>query len=179
MSPSLRKSSTTSVRYSLPLTFCPSDRKYYLEVMNYDVWGPWSNAVGPNAPLNDTCAPAADQEGSAVSAVKAWSTAGFPPNRTILGVASYGHSFHVNQSSALDASGNINLYAPFDKSQQPAGDKWDGTAGGVDECGNPNVVGGIFEFWGLIDAGFLLSDGTVANGIEYAFDNCGRTVRTP
>ncbi|KAH9174721.1 glycoside hydrolase [Lactarius sanguifluus] len=108
----------------------------YIEVMNYDVWGSWSNM---------------NQEGSAVSAVKAWSTAGFPANQIILGVASYGHSFHVNKSSALDASGNIQLYAPFDKSQQPAGDKWDDTADGVD-C-----------------------DGTVANGIEYVFDNCSKT----
>ncbi|KAI9444239.1 chitinase [Lactarius indigo] len=147
----------------------------YIELMNYDVWGSWSDGVGPNAPLDDSCAPATEQQGSAVSAVKAWSTAGFPANQIILGVASYGHSFHVNQSSALDASGNIVLYAPFDKSQQPAGDKWDGTASGVDECGNPNVVGGIFDFWGLIDAGFLKCDGTVANGIEYTFDNCNKT----
>ncbi|KAH9057927.1 chitinase [Lactarius deliciosus] len=147
----------------------------YIEIMNYDVWGSWSNGVGPNAPLDDSCAPTSDQEGSAVSAVKAWSTAGFPANQIILGVASYGHSFHVSQSSALDASGNIQLYAPFDKSQQPAGDKWDDTADGVDECGNPNVVGGIFDFWGLIDAGFLRCDGTVADGIKYVFDNCSKT----
>ncbi|KAF8271823.1 chitinase [Lactarius quietus] len=146
----------------------------YIEVMNYDIWGSWSATVGPNAPLNDSCAPAADQQGSAVSAVKAWSTAGFPANQIILGVASYGHSFHV---SALGASGNssIQLYAPFDKSEQPAGDKWDGTAGGTDECGNPNVVGGIFDFWGLIDGGFLTSNGTAANGIDYTFDNCSQT----
>jgi chitinase len=145
--------------------------------MDYDVWGPSSDSVGPNAPLNDSCVPAAEQQGSAVSAVKAWNTAGFPPTQIILGVASYGHSFRVEQSSALDASGNIQLYAPFNKSQQPAGDKWDGTAGGVDQCGNPNVVGGIFHLWGLIDAGFLQCDGTVANGIQYTFDNCSRTVR--
>jgi chitinase len=146
--------------------------------MNYDVWGPsWSDSVGPNAPLNDSCAPAAEQQGSAVSAVKAWSTAGFLANRIILGVPSYGYAFHVNQSSALDASGNIQLYSPFDKSQQPTGDKWDSTVGGVDECGNPNTVGGVFDFWGLIEAGFLQCDGTVANGIQYGFDNCARTVR--
>ena len=132
--------------------------------MNYDVWGSWSDAVGPNAPFNDSCSPASEQEGSATSAVNAWNTAGFPANRIILGVASYGHSYHVNQSSALDASGNLKLYPPFDKSQQPAGDKWDDTAQGVDECGNPNVVGGIFDFWGLIDGGFLKCDGTVADG---------------
>ena len=146
--------------------------------MNYDIWGSWSSAVGPNAPLNDSCAPATDQDGSAVSAVKVWTAAGMPSNQIILGVASYGHSFSVAQSSAL-ASGNIQLYAPFQKSQQPAGDKWDSTAGGTDECGNPNVVGGIFDFWGLVDGGFLTSNGTAASGIDYTFDNCSQTVCAP
>ena len=131
--------------------------------------------MGPNAPLNDSCAPT--PEGSAVSALKAWTTAGFPANKITLGVASYGHSFHVDKNSALDASGNPKLYSPFDKSQQPAGDKWDGTAGGVDACGNPNVVGGNFDFWGLIDGGFLATNGTAASGIDYIFDNCSQTVR--
>jgi len=147
----------------------------FIEIMNYDIWGPFSNSVGPNSPLNDSCAPAADQEGSAISEVKAWITAGFPINQIILGVAAYGHSFHVNQTAALAPFGHINLYPPFNKAQQPAGDKWDSTAGGVDVCGNPNVVGGVFDFWGLIDAGFLLRNGTVASGIEYTFDNCSKT----
>ena len=147
--------------------------------MNYDVWGSWSSGVGPNSPVRDSCASATAQQGSAVSAVKAWTTAGFPANQIVLGVASYGHSFHVNQTSALDSSGNIKLYAPFDKSQQPAGDKWDSTAVGVDVCGNPNVVGGIFKFWGLMDGGFLKDDGTVNDGIKYTFDSCSKTVRAP
>ncbi|KAI0263099.1 glycoside hydrolase [Gloeopeniophorella convolvens] len=145
----------------------------YIEVMNYDIWGPWSSTVGPNAPLDDSCA--SSPEGSAMSAVKAWSGAGFPANQIILGVASYGHSFHVDSSSAVDASGALQFDAPFDKSQQPAGDKWDSTAGGVDQCGNPNVVGGIFDFWGLIDGGFLTDNGTAASGIDYSFDNCSQT----
>ncbi|KAI0253573.1 glycoside hydrolase family 18 protein [Lactifluus subvellereus] len=145
----------------------------YIEVMNYDVWGPWSPSVGPNGALDDSCAPS--HVGSAMSAVKAWSSAGFPAHQIILGVASYGHSFHVTSSNALDASGDIKLYAPFDKSQQPAGDKWDSTAGGADECGNPNVVGGLFNFRGLVDGGFLTKTGTAATGIKYTFDNCSQT----
>lgn len=47
--------------------------------MNYDVWGAWSADVGPNAPLNDSCA--AVQAGSATSAVKAWTDAGFPVSK--------------------------------------------------------------------------------------------------
>jgi len=147
----------------------------YIEVMNYDIWGSWSSTVGPNAPLNDTCAPSTARDGSAVSAVNAWTAAGMPSNQILLGVASYGHSFHVAQSTALSASRNIQLYASFDKSQQPPGDKWDSTAGGTDECGNPNVVGGIFDFWGLINGGFLTSNGTAASGIDYTFDNCSQT----
>ena len=144
--------------------------------MNYDIWGSWSSSVGPNAPLNDSCAPT--PEGSAVSAVKAWTTAGFPANQIILGVASYGHSFHVDDNSALDASGNLKLYPPFDNSQQPAGDKWDSPGGGVGICGNSNVgYSGVFDFWGLIDGGFLTTNGTAASGIDYIFDNCSQTVR--
>ncbi|KAG9316848.1 glycoside hydrolase family 18 protein [Chiua virens] len=64
----------------------------YIAIMNYDVWGSWSPAVGPNSPLNDTCAPPDYQDGSAVSAIKAWTAAGIPVNQIVLGVASYGHS---------------------------------------------------------------------------------------
>ena len=145
--------------------------------MNYDVWGGWSATVGPNAPLNDTCAPPSDQQGSAVSAVQAWTQAGFPANKMILGVAAYGHSFSVNTGAALGASGNISLYPPFNKANQPAGDMWDSTASGVDACGNPNVVGGIFTFWGMIAAGFLTTNGTPSCEVQYTFDNCSQTVR--
>ena len=142
--------------------------------MNYDIWGSWSDSVGPNAPLDDSCAPS--PEGSAMSAVKAWTNAGFPLHKIILGVPAYGHSFHVNSSAAYDSSGKIHPYVPFNKTQQPAGDKWDSTASGVDVCGNPNVVGGLFHLWGLIDGGFLTANGTVAKGIDYVFDRCSKTV---
>src|ERR1700677_5081843 len=119
--------------------------------MNYDDWGSLSSAVGPNSPLNDSCAPPTEQHGSAISAVNAWSKAGFPVSQIMLGVPTYGHSFRVSQSNALDASGNIRLYAPFNQSDQPPGDKWDITAGSVDVCGNPTVTGGTFNLWGLIE----------------------------
>ena len=145
--------------------------------MNYDVWGKSSSSVGPNAPLNDTCAPSSAQNGSAVSAIQAWINAKFPIYQIILGIPSYGHSFRVKKGDALDASGNILLSAPFDKTDQPAGDKWDGTASGVDVCGNANVVGGLFDFWGLIDAGFLNANGTPSSGIHSTYDVCSKTVR--
>lgn len=143
--------------------------------MNYDIWGSWSTAVGPNAPLNDTCAPSGAQEGSAVYAVQAWTSASFPADQILLGVASYGHSFNVPQSSAM-LSDSIATYPAFSAGQQPSGDKWDGIAG-VDQCGNMTAAGGIFDFWGLVEGGFLNGDGTTANGIQYRYDNCSQTVR--
>ena len=52
-----------------------------LAVMGYDVFGAWSSTAGPNAPVNDTCAPSVDQEGCAVSAISNWVNAGFPKNK--------------------------------------------------------------------------------------------------
>lgn len=143
--------------------------------MVYDVWGSWDKTVGPNAPLNDTCAPSAYQEGSAVSAIQAWMSAKFPANQIVLGVASYGHSFFVPRSIAMTPDGGIAAYPAFNASLQPNGDKWDGAAG-VDQCGNPTPVGGIFDFWGMADGGFLNVDGAASNGILYRYDECSQTV---
>jgi len=152
----------------------------YISIMNYDVNGPWSNAVGANSPLNDSCAPLANQGGSAVSAIKAWTAAGMPLHKIVLGVASYGHSYHVDNKDAFvhNASGNDNdvlaSFPPFNRSLQPSGDAWDDVPG-VDVCGRATGVGGNFDFWGLIVAGFLNRNGTVADGIFYRYDECSQT----
>jgi len=151
----------------------------YIAIMDYDIWGSWSSAVGPNAPLNDTCATPSNQQGSAVSAVKAWSNAGIPVGQIVLAVAAYGHSFSVSPSDAF-TSGTTTLaaYPAFNKTNQPLGDAWDDT-GSVDACGVYEAQGGTFRFWGLIDGGFLTTEGTTAPGIYYRFDSCSQTVRNP
>ncbi|KAH7906170.1 glycoside hydrolase family 18 protein [Hygrophoropsis aurantiaca] len=148
----------------------------YIAVMNYDVWGPWSTAVGPNAPLNDTCAAAADQDGSAVSAVRTWGAAGMPANKIVLGVASYGHSFSVPPTDAFVPGSTTQLmaYPAFNASNQPLGDAWDDT-GSVDSCGVYEGPGGDWDFWGLIDGGFLTPQGMPAEGIYYRYDTCSQT----
>ncbi|KAH8115964.1 glycoside hydrolase [Phellopilus nigrolimitatus] len=153
----------------------------FISIMNYDVWGSFSKTVGPNAPLNDTCAPsAADKQGSAVSAVAAWTAAGFPASKIVLGVPSYGHSFSVPTSAAIDNSTGASMtalvaYPSFNAAAQPHGDSWDANGTGVDACNNPNVVGGVFDFWGLIQGGFLTSNGSVASGIAHMYDACSQT----
>ncbi|EGO25950.1 glycoside hydrolase family 18 protein [Serpula lacrymans var. lacrymans S7.9] len=148
----------------------------YIQVMNYDIWGPWSTAVGPNSPLNDTCAPAADRVGSAVSAVAAWTAAGIPKSQIVLGVASYGHSFSVPPTDAFVNGSKTELVAfpAFNASNQPLGDPWDDT-GSVDACGVYEGPGGDWDFWGLIWGGFLTTEGKPAEGIYYRYDECSQT----
>ncbi|KAI0633477.1 chitinase [Trametes polyzona] len=147
----------------------------WIAIMNYDIWGSWSTGVGPNAPLNDTCAAPANQQGSAVSAVAAWKAAGIPANQIVLAVGAYGHSFHVDKSAAL-VGNELAAYPAFVASEQPAGDKWDDPAGGDDGCGTLTTQpGGSFTFWGLIEKQFLNANGTAAPGIDYRFDDCSQT----
>ncbi|KZT10932.1 glycoside hydrolase family 18 protein [Laetiporus sulphureus 93-53] len=147
----------------------------WINVMNYDVWGSWDSTVGPNSPLNDSCAATADQQGSAVSAVAKWTEAGMPAHQIVLGVASYGHSFYVESADAFTAdSYAIASYPAFVSSEQPLGDAWDNTTN-TDVCGDVSGPTGVFDFWGLIDAGFLFENGTVAAGIDYRYDECSQT----
>lgn len=145
----------------------------FITIMNYDVWGSWSTAVGPNAPLNDACAPAQYQQGSAVSAIKKWTSAGLPIKQLALGVAAYGRSFSVEKSVALDSKGRIASYPKFE-SKQPKGDSTDSSSD-VDVCGVKSGYGGAFNFWGLVEGKFLGRDGKPLQGIHYRFDKCSKT----
>jgi chitinase len=150
----------------------------YINVMNYDVWGSWSATAGPNAPLNDSCAPPAMQQGSAVSAVKAWTGAGFPANQIVLGVPAYAHSFSVSQSAAAP-NGSLALYPTFNNAMQPAGEGETANTTSTDECGNTvSGYSGVWNFEGLISSGFLQNNNGTVNpgpGMMYTFDNCSQT----
>ncbi|KAG6854346.1 hypothetical protein C0991_007851 [Blastosporella zonata] len=148
----------------------------FIAVMNYDIWGPWSPTVGPNAPLYDSCAAAANQVGSAASAVAKWTKAGIPNGQLLLGVPAYGHSFRVHKVQAYKSGSSTVLasYPLFDASSHPAGDSWDDLPG-VDVCGNQQNQGGVINFWGLIANGYLNNDGSVKAGISSAYDTCSQT----
>ena len=48
---------------------------------------------------------------------------------------------------------------------------------GPDACGvQINRPGGIFNYWGLVEGGFLKADGNPAAGIDYVYDSCSQTV---
>ncbi|KAI9001092.1 glycoside hydrolase [Trametes punicea] len=65
-------------------------------LMNYDTWGS-SSDPGPNAPLSDSCKNSTQGSASALAAVRAWTAAGFPASKLVLGVPSYGY---LSRSSA-------------------------------------------------------------------------------
>ncbi|KAK7470344.1 hypothetical protein VKT23_001773 [Stygiomarasmius scandens] len=148
----------------------------YIAIMNYDIWGSWSSAVGPNAPLNDTCATSANQQGSAVFAVNKWRNAGFPLDQIVLGVAAYGHSFSVSKADAFanGSSTELAAYPPFNASAFPLGDSWDTSAGTVDKCGVPQNNGGNWDFWAVVQAGLLDQEGKPVDGVPYRFDECSK-----
>lgn len=128
--------------------------------------GQWSTTgVGPNAPLEDSCS--TDQAGSATTAVKTWVAAGFPANKIVLGVPSYGHSFTVTPSNAVNSSGILASYPPFTKFPLTST---------LDQCGNPEAQVDTMDFSVLISDGYLNDDGTASSEVTYRFDNCSQTV---
>ncbi|KAE9409882.1 glycoside hydrolase family 18 protein [Gymnopus androsaceus JB14] len=148
-----------------------------LMLMNYDIWGSWSTAVGPNSPLNDSCAAPENQQGSAVSAVTAWHAAGVPLEKIVLGVASYGHSFSVNKTSAFVPGSTTQLaaYPTFNASDFPLGDSWDNAATVPDACGLLETNGGVYDFWSLIERGYLTAEGNFTSAYPSRYDSCSQT----
>ena len=62
----------------------------YIVLMNYDVWGSSSNP-GPNAPLANLCGNSTQPVASAAGGVKAWTGAGMPREKIVLGMPFYGY----------------------------------------------------------------------------------------
>jgi chitinase len=143
----------------------------WVAIMNYDEYGQFTSTAGPNAALNDSCAPAAARQGSAVAAVAAWTAAGMPAGQLVLGVASYGHAFNVSTGDALPSGGSkLALFPPFRPWTLAAGE----TA--PTECGAVVAKDVQYTFAGLVQAGFLKADGTAADGIHTIYDDCSQTV---
>ncbi|KAF6763139.1 endochitinase [Ephemerocybe angulata] len=148
----------------------------YIAIMNYDLKSNPAIGVGPSSPLDDSCAPSGAKLGSAVSSVAAWSNAGIPNNKLVLGVGAYGHSYDISSAVALSRtnSSSLNSYPSYTPNSRSLGDRWDGDSG-VDVCGVMQAPGGVYTYWGLIEEGFLKSDGSAGEGIALRYDDCSET----
>ncbi|KAK0453443.1 glycoside hydrolase superfamily [Armillaria borealis] len=69
----------------------------WVTIMNYDV-SLSSSTPGPNAPLG-SCSTAKRPDANAKGGLKAWTSAGFPANQIVLGIASYGY---ISKSTAKE-----------------------------------------------------------------------------
>jgi chitinase len=155
---------------------------------NWTAGSPRIQRALPSAPLDDSCYASSPGVtgtgltglGSARSAVEAWMAAGIPASKIVLGVPAYGHSFNVNASTAFLAASSfdphtlLTPYPPYDTLNHTVGDKWDGT-GGLDQCGVFEGPGGIWDFFALVTAGYLLANGTAAPDVPYQWDACSST----
>ncbi|TFK52796.1 glycoside hydrolase family 18 protein [Heliocybe sulcata] len=74
----------------------------YANIMNYDVNGA-SSTPGPNAPLGNLCGTSSQPQASAEAAFSAWTNAGFPASKLMLGLPLYGY---VSKSTATYLTGS-------------------------------------------------------------------------
>jgi chitinase len=76
---------------------------------------------------------------------------------------------------ALNAENStLNAYPAYNPSNTKIGDRWDGE-GGLDVCGVMQGPGGVYTYWGLIEEGFLKSDGSPGKDIVVRYDDCSET----
>ncbi|KAJ1846072.1 hypothetical protein LPJ73_004642, partial [Coemansia sp. RSA 2703] len=91
----------------------------YANLMQYDINGGWNSDTGPNAPFNFESGKGL--QASFVSAIDAWTGAGWPANQLTAGIAFYGRSTIATVDMTKDPN---NQYQP-QQSVVPLGDSED------------------------------------------------------
>ncbi|KAL0075401.1 glycoside hydrolase family 18 protein [Phycomyces blakesleeanus] len=95
----------------------------YVNIMAYDLAGPWNPKTSSNSPLYSK-----NGEESIDSSVKQWVAAGIPKNRIVVGVPFYGYTA-LTTSPATAKSG---IKVAYKKGTQIKGDQYDSK--GADPC---------------------------------------------
>ena len=148
----------------------------FVTIMCYDIPSNLSFGAWSSSPLDDSCAPISARTGSIMSAVSTWTAAGIPQSQIVVGVPSYGHSFSILPGgSGQNTSTTLPMYPSY-SSVHARGDKWDAFPNATNVCGDLEGSGGTYEYWGLMEGGFLNITGSPESGIKYRFDNCSKTV---
>jgi len=95
---------------------------------------------------------------------------------TVVSSTASSSSPSTSPSSSSNSSRELASYPPYDPSLTHIGDKWD-SGEGEDSCGNHVFAGGLYAFRGLIEEGYLTSDGQEVGGNQmvYRWDDCSQT----
>ncbi|KAI8067069.1 glycoside hydrolase superfamily [Gongronella butleri] len=127
----------------------------YINIMVYDLAGSWNPKTGANSPLYSD----ADDSASVDSAVTAWTGAGFPANKILVGVPFYG--FVTKVKTAITAS--TGEHVAFDTSApQIQGDQYD--TKGADPCpGATATYSGEFQYRSIVEEGVSKNSSGWAN----------------
>ena len=147
----------------------------YLNVMSYDLIGTWDDYSASASPLR-TCG----SDGSATSAVAAWTGAGFPANKLLLGIPAYATSFTTKSAtlSTTTVDGYKTKIRQKITKTIPKGAKEDNKAPGTDVCGvkSSGSYSGQYAQKELISQGLLSSNElTGKGGYVRTWDTCSQT----
>ncbi|SCV70917.1 BQ2448_3679 [Microbotryum intermedium] len=145
-----------------------------VNLMTYDVGGPWSPTSGPNCPLR-TC----ESETSVVQVIQALKKAGIPASKMMLGIPAYGYSYRVKSSTLASKKidGYVSRAYQAKTSTTPKGSKTDSNAATTDVCGvRSSYYTGQWNYVDLISEGLLSSNGSVGlKGFTRYLDSCSAT----
>ncbi|KAF8556981.1 glycoside hydrolase [Imleria badia] len=96
----------------------------WVTIMNYDVYQT-RQPPGPNAPLSNACGNSSEPSQNAVGSYNAWTSAGFPASKIVLGVPAYGYIVKSNarrlsarsppRAYSEDGSGQIQFQSLIDQ----------------------------------------------------------------
>ncbi|TQV92043.1 hypothetical protein V2A60_004349 [Cordyceps javanica] len=136
-------------------------------LMQFDINGGWNNVTGPMTPFNFE--PGKGLQVSFVSAIDAWTKAGWPAGQLNAGYAFYGRSTTALQDMTKDPN---NQYQP-QSSVVPLGDNED--APWYDACAGATANSGTWQWKHLIDQRVLSSPTTAASPWVRQWDNVSQT----
>ncbi|KAJ2909235.1 hypothetical protein GGI21_002088 [Coemansia aciculifera] len=139
----------------------------FANIMQYDINGGWNNVTGPNAPLNFETGKGTQL--SFVSAIDAWTGAGWPANQLVAGVGFYGRATTASEDMTQDPT---NQYQP--QSQVvPLGDSDD--APWNDPCAGTTTNSGVWKWTNLRSQGVLTDPSTAAAPWVRQWDSVSQT----
>ncbi|KAJ2745595.1 hypothetical protein GGI20_002030 [Coemansia sp. BCRC 34301] len=140
----------------------------FANLMQYDINGGWADTTGPNAPFNFE--EGKGLQASFVSAIDAWTEAGWPASQLTAGFGFYGRSTTATQDMTKDPK---NQYQPQIKDKVPLGDSDD--APWADKCAGTTSNSGMWKWANLRSQGVLTSPTKAAAPWVRQWDEVSKT----